>query len=83
MLQITRVLKRRTGDAIQEVRRITGDLSRSGAEKTLQSAQDMIQHLRQETRRISDAVQAGQQRLTTQLAKVLDLGERIVQGELL
>jgi hypothetical protein len=39
----------------------------------------MIRHLRQETRHISDAVQTGQQRLTAQLEKVLDLGEQIVR----
>jgi len=33
---------------------------------------DVIQHLRQETR-------AGQQRLTEQLEKVLDLGEQIIR----
>jgi len=78
VLAITKVLKRRTGDAIQEVRRITGEMA-DIAEKTLQSARDVIQHLRQETRHISDAVQTGQHRITAQLEKVLDLGERIVR----
>lgn len=78
MLQVTKVLKRRTGEAVQEVRRITTEMA-DIAEKTLHAGRKAAQHLRQHVQNLSDTVQAKQQRLTTQLEKVLDIGELVLK----
>lgn len=78
ILHITKVLKRRTGEAVQEVRRITTEMA-DIAEKTLHAGRKAAQHLRQHVQNLSDTVQAKQQRLTTQLEKVLDIGELVLK----
>lgn len=76
ILHITKVLKRRTGEAGQEVRRITTEMA-DIAEKTLQAGREAAQHLRQHVQNLTNTVQVKQQRFTTQLEKVLDIGELI------
>lgn len=77
VLAIAKVLKRRTGESIQEVRRITKELA-DIAEKTLQAARGVVQQLHQHARRLAGTAQDEKRRLAARLEKVLDLGEQIV-----
>ncbi len=72
VLEIAKVLKRRTGDSVQEVRRITGEMA-DIAEKTI------VQHLRRDAQHIGSFVQTQQQRLTAQLENFLNLGEQVLR----
>jgi IS5 family transposase len=78
VLEITKVLRRRTGDAIQEVRRITGEMA-DIAEKTLQAGREMVQHLHPSAQHTGNLVQTEQQRLATQLENFLNLGEQVLR----
>lgn len=79
VLAIAKVLKRRrTQDAVQEVRRITGEMA-DIAEKTLEAAREVVQQLRQGASHLAETARAGQQRLAARLEKTLALGERIIK----
>lgn len=78
VLEIAKVLKRRTGDSVQEVRRITGEMA-DIAEKTLQAGREIVQHLRRDAQHIGSFVQTQQQRLTAQLENFLNLGEQVLR----
>lgn len=75
VFEITKVLKRRTGDAIQEVRQITGEMA-DIAEKTLQAGRELVQQLHQNAQHGGNIVQ---QRLTAQLENFLNLGEQVLR----
>ncbi|ACA59226.1 ISNCY-like element ISCde2 family transposase [Candidatus Desulforudis audaxviator] len=77
VLAIAKVLKRRTGESIQEVRRITGEMA-DIAEKTLQDARNVVQHLHQQARHLAGTARDEKRRLAARLEKILDLGEQIV-----
>jgi len=77
VLQIAKVLKRRTGESIQEVRRITGEMA-DIAEKTLQAVREMVQQLHQNARHLAETTRDEKRRLAARLEKILDLGEQIV-----
>jgi len=78
VLQITKVLKRHTPDAVQEVRQLTGEMA-DIATKTLEAAREVVQQLRQGVSHLAAAARAGQQRLAARLEKTLALGERIIK----
>jgi IS5 family transposase len=77
VLQIAKVLKRRTGESIQEVRRITGEMA-DIAEKTLQAARRVVEQLYQNTRQLAETALEEKRRLVSRLEKTLDLGEQII-----
>lgn len=78
VLAIAKVLKRRTQEAVEEVRRITGEMA-DIAEKTLKAARGVVEHLRREAQNLAGTVRARQQRLAAQLEKALTLGEQVIK----
>ncbi len=78
LLAITKVLKRRTQEAVEEVRRITGEMA-DIAEKTLKAARGVVEHLRREAENLAGTVRARQQRLAAHLEKALALGEQVIK----
>lgn len=77
VLAITKVLKRRTGESIQEVRRITGEMA-DIADKTLRAAREVVQQLHQKAQRFPETAREETRRLAARLEKILNLGEQIV-----
>jgi len=73
MLKITKVLKRRTQEVVQEVRQITGRTA-DIVEKTLKAARRAVQRLHQDVQDVKDFARDKKQRLIAQLEKFLDLG---------
>jgi IS5 family transposase len=71
VLLIAKVLKRRTGESIGDVRRITGEMA-DVAERTLRAARNAV-------RRAVQAGQAIEQRLAAQLERALSLGDRVLE----
>jgi IS5 family transposase len=78
VLAIAKVLKRRTQEAVEEVRRITGEMA-DIAEKTLKAARGVVEHLRREAQNLAGTVKARRQRLAVQLEKALALGEQVIK----
>ena len=77
VLAITKVLKRRTGESIQEVRRITGEIA-DIADKTLQAAREVVKQLHQNAQRFTETARDETLCLAARLEKVLTLGEQII-----
>lgn len=77
VLAIAKVLKRRTGESIQEVRRITGKMA-DIADKTLQAAREVVQQLHRNARNLAGTARDEKRSLAARLEKILDLGEQIV-----
>lgn len=71
VLLIGKVMKRRTGESIDDVRRITGEMA-DIAEQTLRSAREVI-------RKAAQIGQSRQERLSEELENALSLGERVVR----
>jgi len=69
VLEIAKVLKRRTGKALQEVRRITGEMA-DIAEKTVQAAQEIAD-------RVGHTGRA--EPITLQLENYLNLGKQVLE----
>lgn len=71
MLLIAKVTKRRTGESIDDVRRITGEMA-DIAERTLWAARRVVQGIAQNCHGV-------EQRLVAQLESMLSLGDQVLE----
>jgi IS5 family transposase len=71
VLSIAKVLKRRTGESVNDVRRITGEMA-GIAERTLRAVREAV-------RRAAQAGQAIEQRLVVQLENAFSLGDQVLE----
>ena len=80
LLSITKVLRRRTGEAVQEVRRITGEMAETAA-KTLQAAKGVLEEAKRSgdaaVRRIADRLMSVEEHV----GRVIEQARQVNSGK--